>query len=105
MAVSDRVGLILRPDYQDYQGTSVALELAERLDVPDVKLIVNKSPALFSPEIVETKVSEAYDQEVAAVLPHSDKMLALASETVFVIKYPDDPLTALFKQVAVKMMD
>ena len=27
MAVSDRVGLILRPDYQDYQGTSVALEL------------------------------------------------------------------------------
>ena len=105
MALSDRVGLLLRPDYQDYQGTSVALELTERLDVPDVKLIVNKSPALFSPEIVETKVGDAYGKEVAAVLPHSDEMLALASETVFVLKYPDDPLTALFKKVAVKMMD
>jgi MinD-like ATPase involved in chromosome partitioning or flagellar assembly len=105
MAVSDRVGLLLRPDYQDYQGTSVALELAERLDVPDVKLIVNKSPALFSPEIVENKISEAYEKEVAAVLSHSDEMLALASETVFVIKYPDDPLTAQFKKIAVKMME
>ncbi|HBX68354.1 MAG TPA: CDP-3,6-dideoxy-D-glycero-L-glycero-4-hexulose-4-reductase [Chloroflexi bacterium] len=105
MAVSDAVGLLLRPDYQDYQGTSVALEIAEKLDVPAIKLIVNKSPALFSPEIVKQKVGEAFGKEVAAVLPHSNEMMALASQSVFVIKYPDDPLAALFKQVTRGLME
>jgi MinD-like ATPase involved in chromosome partitioning or flagellar assembly len=105
MAVSDAVGLLLRPDYQDYQGTSVALELAERLEVPEVKLIVNKTPALFSPDVVQTKVGEAFDKTVVGVLPHSDEMMALASQSVFFVKYPDDPLTKLFKQVAVGLME
>ena len=105
MAVSDVVGLLLRPDYQDYQGTSVALEIAEKLDIPAVKLIVNKSPALFAPGIVKQKVGEAYGKEVTAVLPHSDEMMALASQSVFIIKYPNDPLTASFKQVAAGLME
>jgi len=105
MAVSDTVGLLLRPDYQDYQGTSVSLEIAERLDIPEITLIVNKSPALFAPEIVREKISEAFEKEVAAVLPFSEEMLTLASQSVFVLEYPDDPLTMLFKQVAARLME
>jgi septum site-determining protein MinD len=104
LAVSDVVGLLLRPDYQDYQGTSVALEIAEKLDVPRVAMIVNKSPALFSADVVKTKIEQAYERSVAAVLPHSEEMLALASQSIFVIRHPDDPLTAQFKQVAKDLM-
>ena len=32
IAISDLVIIILRPDYQDYQGTSVAIEVAKKLD-------------------------------------------------------------------------
>jgi len=37
---------------------------------------------------------------VAAVLPHSDEMMQLASEGIFALRYPDHPMTALFEQVA-----
>jgi len=104
LAISDTVGLLLRPDCQDYQGTSVSLEIAERLDVPRTLLIVNKSPELFSPQIVERKIGDAFGKQVAAVLPYSERMMALSSQSVFVLEYPQDPLTALFEQVAVQLM-
>ncbi len=45
-------------------------------------------------------MEQAYGCEVAAVLPHSDEMMNLASEGIFCLRYPDHPLTALFRQVA-----
>ena len=41
---------------------------------------------------------------VAAVLPHSDEMMNLASEGIFVLRYPDHPMTALYKQVAADLL-
>ncbi len=46
IAVSNLFLLILRPDNQDFQGTSVTLELARRLDVEEVMVMLNKIPAL-----------------------------------------------------------
>jgi len=37
----------MRPDQQDYQGTSVTVEVARKLDVPRLLMIVNKVPAMF----------------------------------------------------------
>jgi MinD-like ATPase involved in chromosome partitioning or flagellar assembly len=37
---------------------------------------------------------------VAAVLPHSDEMMALASAGIFALRYPDHPVTATLKQLA-----
>lgn len=37
---------------------------------------------------------------MAAVLPHSDEMMTLASEGIFVIRYPNHPMTALYQQIA-----
>jgi hypothetical protein len=42
---------------------------------------------------------------VAAVLPQSDEMMALASAGIFALRYPDHPITAAFKQVAVTLVD
>ena len=44
IAISDVLAVILRPDEQDYQGTSVTIEVARKLDVPDLFVIVNKVP-------------------------------------------------------------
>ncbi len=48
IAVSDVLGIIMRPDQQDYQGTSVTVEVARKLDVPKLLLIVNKVPSMFN---------------------------------------------------------
>ena len=100
IAVSDTLILVLRPDQQDYQGTSVTVEVARKLDVPRLLLIVNKVPALFDAADVRARVQDTYNAEVAAVLPHSDEMMTLASNGIFVIHHPEHPITAALKHVA-----
>jgi MinD-like ATPase involved in chromosome partitioning or flagellar assembly len=100
IAISDTLIIVLRPDQQDYLGTSVTIEVARKLDVPHLLLIVNKVPALFDVADVRALVQDTYKAEVSAVLPHSDEMMALASNGIFVIRYPDHPITAALGQVA-----
>ena len=104
IAISDALAIILRPDQQDYQGTSVTVEVARMLEVPRMVLIINKVPAAFEVSQVKAHVEGAYDCEVAAVLPHSEKMMTLASAGLFVLRHPDDPVTAEFKEVAARLM-
>ncbi len=104
IAISDALAIILRPDQQDYQGTGVTVEVARRLDVPRLLLIVNKTPQVFDPDEVRARVEKAYNCEVAAVLPHSDEMMVLASSGIFVLRYPDHPVTAALKQVAAQLV-
>jgi MinD-like ATPase involved in chromosome partitioning or flagellar assembly len=100
IAVSDVLLIVLRPDQQDYQGTGVTVEVARRLDVPAMKLIVNKVPTAFAPAEVKARVEGAYQAEVAAILPHSEEMMTLASAGVFVTRFPDHPITAILQKVA-----
>lgn len=103
IAVSDVLIIVLRPDQQDYQGTGVTVEVARKLGVPDMLLIVNKVPAAFAPAEVKTRVENAYHAPVAAVLPHSDEMMTLASAGVFVVRYPNHPVTIALQQVVYQM--
>src|SRR4029434_8046054 len=102
-AISDALVIVLRPDQQDYQGTSVTVEVARKLDVPRLLLIANKVPAVFDVRGVKARVEQTYQCDVTAVLPHSDEMMSLASAGIFVLRYPDHPITAALKQVAPKL--
>jgi len=104
IAISDLLLIILRPDHQDYLGTGVTVEVARRLSVPQMMLVVNKVPAVFPQAEVKARVEGAYHAEVAAVLPHSDEMMALASTGVFACRYPDHPITLTLKQVADRLV-
>jgi septum site-determining protein MinD len=103
LAISDALAIILRPDSQDYQGTSVTVEVARKLEVPNLMLIINKVPSVFDPAEVKAMVERTYDCPVAAVLPHSDEMMALASSGIFALHYPDHPVTQSLKQVAARL--
>jgi MinD-like ATPase involved in chromosome partitioning or flagellar assembly len=98
------LAIILRPDQQDYLGTSVTVEVARKLGVPRMLIVVNKMPAVFDANEVSSRVEEAYDCRVAAVLPHSDEMMELASTGIFVLRHPDHPVTAALRQVATALI-
>ena len=100
IAISDALAIIMRPDQQDYQGTGVTVEVARRLEVPSMYLVVNKAPPQLDFSQLASKVKAAYDCEVAAILPHSDDLMNLASEGVFSVRYPNHPVTELYRQVA-----
>ncbi len=104
IAVSDALAIILRPDQQDYQGTAVTVEVARKLDVPHMVLVVNKVPAVFDPAEVKARVEQTYNCEVAAVLPHSEEMMVLASAGIFALRYPDHPIAAGLKQLAARLV-
>ena len=103
IAISDALVIILRPDQQDYQGTGVTVEVARKLDVPKMLLLVNKVPPAYDFAEVKARVEKIYNAEVAAVLPHSDEMMGLASAGVFVTKYPDLAPSKAYRQVAQRL--
>jgi len=104
IAISDALAIIMRPDSQDYQGTSVTVEVARKLDVPRMVLIINKTPQVFDPDDIRQRVESTYNCAVAAVLPHSEEMMTLASSGVFVLKYPEHEITQLFNRIADVLM-
>jgi MinD-like ATPase involved in chromosome partitioning or flagellar assembly len=104
IAISDALAIILRPDQQDYQGTGVTVEVGRKLGVPRMVLVVNKVPESFDTAEVKARAEQAYDCEVAAVLPHSEEMMALASAGIFASRYPDHPITAAYRQLGTRLM-
>ncbi len=104
IAISDALAIIMRPDQQDYQGTGVTVEVARKLNVPRLVIVVNKTPQVYDFNQVQEQVERLYSAEVAAVMPHSDEMMALASAGVFAQRYPDHEITNLYRQVATKLM-
>ena len=105
IAISDALVVVMRPDQQDYQGTGVTVEVARKLEVPRLLLLVNKVPQVFNSAEVKERVERTYNCEVAAVLPHSDELMALASSGLFCLRYPDHAVTAQLKRVAARLMD
>jgi len=104
IVLSHTLAIILRPDQQDYEGTGVTVQVARQLKVPNMVLVVNKVPAALDSDAVKMRVEETYDCPVAAVLPHSDELMALASAGVFASRYPDHPVTELYRQAAARLL-
>lgn len=104
LAISHALLIVMRPDQQDYEGTGVTVEVARSLDVPRLLLLVNKTPAAFAPADVQARVEQTFDCAVAAVLPHADEMMTLASNGIFVVRYPDHALTALYRTVVDQLL-
>jgi MinD-like ATPase involved in chromosome partitioning or flagellar assembly len=104
IAISDALLIVMRPDQQDYQGTGVTVEIARKLSVPRMFIVVNKVPAVFVLADVQARVEKTYRCEVAAVLPHSDEMLTLASEAVFAQRYPHHAITESLRKLAARLM-
>ena len=104
IVVSDTLILVLRPDSQDFQGTSVTLELARKLDVEQPLLLVNKVPPGMDRAKLREKIESAYDAKVGAMLPLNYEIVRLASNGIFVNRYPDHPFTLELKSVADAIM-
>jgi MinD-like ATPase involved in chromosome partitioning or flagellar assembly len=104
MALSRTLCIVMSLDQQDYQGTGVTVEVARKLDVPSTVLIINNVASMFNPENVQREVEQAYHCPVAAVLPHSEELLALGGTGLFVIRYPDHALTTSLKSAVAALM-
>ena len=99
IAIANTFVLILRPDHQDFQGTAVTVELARRLDVERILVVVNKVPNTMDRTLLREQVESAYKAPVVGMLPLSNEMAVLASSGLFVNGHPDHPLTRELRQI------
>jgi MinD-like ATPase involved in chromosome partitioning or flagellar assembly len=104
IAVSDLLLLVLRPDNQDFQGSAVTVELARRLDVKDLQVVINKVPQGTDWGALRDQVETAYGAPVVGMMPLNAEIAQMASSGIFVVRHPAHPFTQGLKQVADRLM-
>ncbi len=104
IAISDQLIIILRPDQQDIQGTAVTLDVARRLEVPRMYLIVNKVLSYLDFDQVHQQFEDTFQCDALGVLPLSEDVVALASSGVFCIRYPDHDFSHRIVDIAKQLM-
>lgn len=100
ITISDILVLVMRPDQQDFQGTAVTVDLAKKLKVPKILLLVNKVIPSLDIEHLQQQLEKTYKLPVAGVLPLSEEMIELGSKGVFALNYPQHPLTKVLKTIS-----
>lgn len=103
IAVSDVLLIIMRPDQQDFQGTSVTVEIARRLRVPSINLVVNKVPQSYNMDDVRRKVEQNYKCPVIALMPLSSDIAHNASQQIFVLNEPDHSFSDGIKNIVAQL--
>ncbi len=99
VAISDVLIIVLRPDQQDFQGTAVTVDVARKLDVPNLFLVINKALTSYDFDALRKQVEGIYDSKVAAILPLSEDVARLQSSDIFSLRYPDHPFTKSIQNV------
>lgn len=98
--ISNILVVILRPDHQDYHGTAVAVDVARKLEVPRMMLVVNKALPSLNFEVLRQQVEKTYNTNVAGILPVCEEMIHLGSSDIFCLCYPIHPWTQEINAIA-----
>ena len=98
-ALSDMLLILVRPDQQDYYGTAVLTEIAAKLEVPNVFLIANKVYARLDRSELTMRLKEVLGHEVIGVIPLSEDFAELASEGLFVHRYPEHEISLVIRDI------
>ena len=104
IAISDVLLLIMRPDKQDFQGTAVTVDVARKLDVERLLLIVNKALPSMDFDSLRKQVTETYKAPVAGVFPLSEDVVRLASSGLFSMRFPEHQWSHELRSVAAQVM-
>lgn len=104
VAISNLLIVILRPDRQDFQGTAVMVDLAHKLRVPKILMVVNRILESTDFDSLRKQIETAYGLPVVGLFPNSEEMMQLASSDLFYLRYPNHPLSAQVEAVAQQVL-
>jgi MinD-like ATPase involved in chromosome partitioning or flagellar assembly len=85
------------------QGTAVTVEVARQLDVPRMMIVVNKVLAATDRDALRRDVEAAFQVPVVGVFGLSEEMVALGSDGLFALRFPDHALSAEIRAVAAQL--
>jgi MinD-like ATPase involved in chromosome partitioning or flagellar assembly len=88
--LSDLLIVVMRPDEQDYQGTAVTIDVAKKLGVKNIGILMNMISPDFNHEQVKKEVLKKYSCEVLETLPHTYTLNKIASKDLYCSVSPKD---------------
>jgi MinD-like ATPase involved in chromosome partitioning or flagellar assembly len=91
IAMSNALVLLLRTDRQDVHGTAVTIEIARKLEVPKLRLVVNKVPTRYDFTQTKASIAATFNAPVAGLLPLTEDVAVNGSANIFAALYPDHP--------------
>ncbi len=99
IALSNMLLIVLRPDQQDFQGTAVTVDVAQRLDVPHLRLVANKVSERYDMPKMRAELAETFGVPVVGMLPLAEDVAFNGSRNVFSALYPKHPWTRALQEV------
>ena len=104
IAISDVLVVILRPDRQDFQGTAVTVDVARKLEVSKMLLVVNKVLPAFDFDALRSQMETTYNTSVAGIMPLCEEMIQLASSDIFCLRYSDHIFSQTVREIAAQIV-
>jgi len=104
IALADILILVLRLDKEDYHGTSVILDVARGLNVPDIYLVVSRAGPEYPASDVRARVEQTYQRPVPLVLTAADEAALIFSSNVSPSQWRAHPLADLLHVLRVEAL-
>jgi MinD-like ATPase involved in chromosome partitioning or flagellar assembly len=104
-AISDTLIILIRPDQQDYYGTAVLSEIAKKLEIPSVYLVVNKIFSYTDQEQLQSQLTQTFGYEVIGMIPLSEDLARLESRDIFVQVNPNHEISHILRAITEKALE
>jgi MinD-like ATPase involved in chromosome partitioning or flagellar assembly len=99
VASSSSLVMIMQVDPSYFQDTAVAVEIAQKLKVPEIFLVMNNTPASIDMQKAREQMEKTYQRKVLAILPQSIDIAALASSGLLVVDKPQAPILSQLRLI------
>ena len=96
--------IVLRPDTLDYEGTGLLVQVARKLNSPEVMLVANKAPAAGMDELKQ-QLETTFEIPVAAIIPHDEQVAGYDGVGAFVLEEPEHAVTQAIRAILKPITD
>ncbi|MFB2876738.1 MinD/ParA family protein [Floridanema aerugineum] len=104
LANSETLLLVLCAENEDFQGTAVTVDLARKLEVPQINLVVNQIPENVDFLHLKQQLETTYQAPVIGMIPFSEDIGLMAQGKFFSWHYPEHSAILGIKAIALEIL-
>lgn len=99
MATTDFLLVVARIDEQDLLGTAATLSVANKLQVPDTRIIINKKPSIYEDKAIIEEVERKFKTKVVTIIPMLQILIEAGSRYIVCLKHPESEFTQHMQEI------
>ena len=98
-AISDILVMLIRPDQQDYYGSAILSQVANKLEIPKVFIVANKVFSTINYDQLSKRLKDAFGYDVIGVIPLSEDIAKMESRDLFTKKNPHHEISHTLRDI------